>query len=373
MRAAKRHTLHSAYVLLVALQLGALTWPGASLAQVGPAPVREALSRAEVAYDQVDFAGTSEAACNALELGNASSSQSLRLHLLCAIASAALEKPDEARAHFKVALAMRPELRLERELSPKIRSPYLEAQGYWAQFEDRLSLQAATRSQDGSLQFRLVDPARLTARIRVQVRVLHAAAYELVYVEASPTPTLRLGRDETPQGLEYYAALVDAHDNVLLELGSEATPIRVNAQRQRTDTATAIGTATQRAETPKQPARSLWLPLTLVATGAAAAGAGVYFNVVREKEAEKWNGPQCEQPGQSRLEQCGSTNTDRIRAERAAIGLYAAGGVLLTTGLSILIFQGPTRTEHHERAAASTPIRCGAAFPAAAVVCAGQF
>ena len=102
----------------------------------------QGLSEAERAYQAVDFPATHAAAKKALEEGGADREQTARLYVLLGISAAALGDTEEAKTHFVVALAVKPSLKLEKGLSPKVRDPYLEAQGYWAASSDRLALNA---------------------------------------------------------------------------------------------------------------------------------------------------------------------------------------------------------------------------------------
>jgi hypothetical protein len=337
----------------------------------------ESLGVAETAYEQVDFQATYQAACRGLEHGHASMNQTFRLHVLCGIASASLEKADEARDHFKIALAIRPSLHLERDLSPKIRGPYLEAQGYWSKYDDRLSLKAASRTGRAlALHINLADPAHLGHEVRIYWRMSGETKFR--QIDKEPESVIVVGPlpERSEMGFDYYVQLVDTHGNTLIELGSLAEPIEVASQEKRIGVprpgkeATAFGVQNSGGE------RSQWLPLTLIGAGAASVGVGVYFNVLREKAASTWNGSSCEQPGLTRLEQCTSVNLDRIHAERAAIGLYAAGGFLLASGIAVWAVTKHGNTEAHHRmpsASSTLKVDCAPVLPLAVVACSGQF
>src|SRR3954452_12992112 len=88
-----------------------------------------ALAAAEAAYVAVDFDGTRSASENALNEGNHDPTETLRLYTLLGIATATLGQEAEAREAFRRVLGIDPEAGLDKELSPKIRSPYLEVRG----------------------------------------------------------------------------------------------------------------------------------------------------------------------------------------------------------------------------------------------------
>ncbi|HEY5955373.1 MAG TPA: hypothetical protein VIV60_02420, partial [Polyangiaceae bacterium] len=95
--------------------------------------------------------------------------------------------------------------------------------------------------------------------------------------------------------------------------------------------------------------QSHWLPLTLLTTGAAAGGFGVFFNVRRENAAHRWNGAGCENPGLSRQEQCGSVDRERSNMQMWTIASYAAAGALITSGTAILLFSSGTKVHERQR------------------------
>jgi hypothetical protein len=332
-----------------------------------------ALAAAEQAYQRVDPQATYEAACGALQRGRATFQQALRLHVLCGVSAATLGKEDEARAHFVVALALQPDIRLGQELSPKTRSPYLEAQGMWAGTGARLLLRSVKREDPTGLRFTVIDPMHLSAKVNLYIRQLGNARFRLIEAQTSATVTVSLPSDLIGRPLQHYAVLVDANDNVLAELGSSADPLMVPQLRPR-DSRRRPGTAPVAQFTEPVQTRSLWLPITLFTSGALSAGAGVYFNLQRENAAAKWNGSDCEQPGQTRLDQCAGVNADRASAERAAIALYAAGGLLMTTGLTFLLLDsGERRPNPSTRGAAGLAVSCGAGWSLAQLACSGRF
>lgn len=315
--------------------------------------IKDSLDAAEAAYAQVDLTTTHQIACEALERGGAAPPQTLRLHLLCGISAAALDKSEEARAEFVVALALRPNLRLERELSPKIRSPYLEAQGYWSRFEDRLLLEPAPIKSPAKVQFAVLDPAHLADTLRIYLRTKGETTFQAYDMKLDSLGAVPLTARQIAGGCEYYVLVLDRHGNGLVELGSEASPLEVTSARSEPPPKVHEQSDALRVSKHERP--SQWLPIALTATGVVAGAIGGYFNVLREKDAHKWNGPSCEQPGLTRLEQCSSVNSDRVSAERAAIGFYLAGGVLLASGITLFALPASS----HEARPESATISCG--------------
>jgi hypothetical protein len=332
-----------------------------------------ALAAAEQAYQQVDFESVYGEASRGLTWGHANSQQTGRLYVLLGISAAALGKNEESKQYFVSALAITPSLRLDNNLAPKFRGSYLEARGYWGAYQDRLSLRATTDGSGERLALVLEDPAHLARQLRVYLRPSGSSTYMQRVLEASPATRTQIPADMKRLGFEYYAQLVDEHGNALFELGHAEDPIvvpsTVRAPNMPTPKDTAGGTSSATAAA----SRSLWLPGLLAIGGLAATGAGVYFNVRRENEAQQWNGPSCEQPGLSRLNQCTDVDADRRKSERLAIGFYAGGGALLVGSLTSWLWGGKSEPKRDSRHVAGPPLSCQASFSGLGLFCHGQF
>ena len=135
---------------LVLALCGPLTAAGAE----GSAP----LADAEAAYAEVDYEATQRLASAALTRGHNSSATTLRLLVLLGIAAAALDQPELARSSFRKALANDPNLKLDQQLSPKLRGPYLEAKGELARLPGSEALAVELEADGRSLQLQFKDP-----------------------------------------------------------------------------------------------------------------------------------------------------------------------------------------------------------------------
>ncbi len=344
--------MKSRMVALFALGL-ALALP--SLARADGA--NPSIAAAERAYQDVDFPATREAAQHALEAGGSAPEQTARLHVLLGTSAAALGDADDAKQHFIAALAVTPELKLDKSLSPKIRDPYLQAQGYWSAAGERLVLRASPSGDDTHLVIRLQDPASLVAKITIDLALAGSkerASFTLAVAAVSRfnLPAKLRGRD-----YEYVLRALDRYGNELSEVGSDADPTLV---RHTPAPSSAAPTTTPRG-------RSYLLPIALGVTGLGAVAAGVVFNVKREQEAHTWNGPSCEQPGATRLEQCTNVNDHIQSNERLAVGFYAGGGALIAGSIISLIVGRPA-PELTQRASA---LGCTVTGPG--VSCLGSF
>lgn len=301
------------------------------------------LAEAERAYQAVDFPATHSAAQHALEGGGATRDQTARLYVLLAISAAAQGNADEAKQDFVVALAVNPAFKLDKGLSPKIRDPYLEAQGYWAASSERLSLSAKPASDPDHLIVSLLDSASLVARLELHIEASGVLPRDTFKLEPAPVTRFPLPAGLASRGYEYAARALDRNGNVLAEFGTDSEPQIVRAPK----LATAPGSAQAQPGAAAR-GRSYVLPATLAAAGVAAATVGIVFHVKREQAAHEWNGATCEVPGQTRLQSCQNVDSRRQTDERLAIGFYAAGGALLTGSLISLIAGRPSETTESE-------------------------
>ena len=163
-----------------------------------------------------------------------------------------------------------------------------------------------------------------------------------------------------PHWKQFQPPLIGAGSGrVLAEQGSDADPELVQAPNVPRGAAAISQTATAR--------RSYLLPVTLGLSGLGAAAAGVIFHVKREHAARDWNGPNCENPGQTRIGQCQTVDARRQSSERLAIGFYAASGALLTGSLVALVAGRPSEVPR----ARSGLLGC--ALDGAGVSCGGRF
>jgi hypothetical protein len=322
------------------------------------------LAAAEQAYQEVDFATMHEQATRALAAGGATRDETARLYVLDGISAAALGQDDEAKRAFVAALAVDPTLKLDRNLSPKIRGPYLEAQGYWGAYPERLGLTARVASDGAHLTVEIVDPRHLATKVALHARSGGSAEYAETAADAVHEVRFALPDDARHQGSEYFASLLDANQNVLAELGSEGDPrvARAAPQERAPESATAPEPSPHR--------RSYLLPAVLGGAGLVAAGVGVVFHVQRESAAHEWNGPHCEQPGESRIQQCGDVDSRRSFDQSMAIGAYSAAALLLT-GSVVTLFVGRSSSEAPVGAARAGLVGCGVA--GAGLSCAGRF
>src|SRR5262249_19240600 len=117
------------------------------------------LAEAEAAYLAVDFEGTKTLARDALVAGGNEPAATLRLYTLLGVAASALGDEETARAAFRYVVALDPQGHLDKALSPKIRSPYLEVRGQLSAGGELAPLEARLTHQGSKLALELTDPA----------------------------------------------------------------------------------------------------------------------------------------------------------------------------------------------------------------------
>jgi hypothetical protein len=293
----------------------------ASPAGAAPADPVEA---AERAYKDVDFETQLAQATRALEEGHHEPATLANIYRLLGIAHAALGSPDAAKQAFMMLLAIDRDIALEQVLSPRLRTPYMEARGFWDVSHTRLELEPTLDPASGALDIALSDPLRMGSR----VRVMAGAATERAIADLAAAPRVVVDAAAlAPQaGQPLRVELLDPHANVLL--ARVLVPPRLSAPA--------------RSASPPAPRRSsrganAALPtLSYVLGGGAllALGVGVTAHVVRENKASEWNGADCERAGLgSRADQCGSVDDQRRSAQSIAFVGYAAGGALLAASV----------------------------------------
>lgn len=299
-----------------------------------PSGVRaQSLADARRAYAEVDFEATVEASRGAIAAGGHGPAELAELYRLLGLSLAALEQPQPARDAFVRLLAVDPDARLENRLSPQLRSPYMEARGYWGQFgEERLAVVAALRGSQIAVD--VTDPAGLAERVRVRHRPGPEGGWQIVELAPSDDPAVRIEGDRA----EVLVELLDGPGNVLLRQGSEAEPERVGAWPDPAEAVDEAGPAVPPAEPPN--ATPLHVAgVALLAGGVASAVVGAVFHVERESLAETWNeaGPGCDGNGLTRGEVCAGVRSDLDTAAMLSGVFYGLGGALALAGAIVMI------------------------------------
>lgn len=206
--------------LCLALSLG--------IAAFGPAPsfAQDLLEQAEEAYLQVDFDEAARLAQGALETGDNDARRVFRIYQIIGFARAVAGDAEGARNAYMRMLAVRPDAQGDRDQSPQLRAPLLEARGYWANRSERFGLDLLPSTAQRGMRVRLSDPLRMAASITLYTRSLGDFSYDEARLpprSSQLTPVSQLGDGEA---IEYYAAIYDPYGNQLFTVGSEDEPRR---------------------------------------------------------------------------------------------------------------------------------------------------
>ncbi|HVY31568.1 MAG TPA: hypothetical protein VHB79_33765 [Polyangiaceae bacterium] len=313
----------------------------AALALAGAAPAlaqtNERVTEAQKAYADVDYAGTRRLAKTAIERGGNDRAATGQLYLLWAMAAAALDQNDEARSAFSAALAVNPELKLDKSVSPKIRGPYLEARGALSTADGKAPLELAMHQHRQELEIELRDALGLATSLTLSIRAREGQPYERRKLAAGHSRRVQVPAENE---LQAFVQALDGYGNVVSELGSAEDPERLVLVSSERPVSTTIGPERGVNRTPYFVSAGAMAVLGLASGGIATA---MYLK--REDAAKEWNGASCEQPGMTRMQQCGPVDDRRHDAQTMAIGFGAAGGALLLgSALTLLL----TPSSKHE-------------------------
>jgi hypothetical protein len=130
------------------------------------AQAADPLAAAERAYREVDFETQRSEATRALEAGHHDRPTLAHIYRLLGVAHSALNSPELARQYFMKLLAIDRDVALEHVLSPRLRTPYMEARGFWDVTSARLDLELALRATPRELEITITDPLSMGARVR---------------------------------------------------------------------------------------------------------------------------------------------------------------------------------------------------------------
>jgi hypothetical protein len=218
---------------------------GASAAPVGPpAPVdatpareqeaasvddaRTLLERAENAYGMLECESALASAEALSARGGLPHDVLVRMARLLTLANAALDRDGAAREAAVRLYAYDPTFRIDSELSPKLRTPVLEARLFWRDQPALPGIEAvvkASSTQPSPVSVKLRDPLHFVARVEVRYRWGQDARFTLLPAGKGERVTFTV--PEPPPGelrLDYFVRALDDKENVVLELGTEEAP-----------------------------------------------------------------------------------------------------------------------------------------------------
>ncbi|MEM6956468.1 MAG: hypothetical protein AAF645_12305 [Myxococcota bacterium] len=192
------------------LWCGCVLWSPLAGAQEGPELLREA----DAAYADIDYERAGELAQEALESGGLGPADTSRVYELIGITAAANGDEEGSRDAYIRMLAINPSAQADSNLAPRLRSPFLEARGFWAGRRQRLAIEVDQRSDD--VRVRVVDPVAMALTLVARYRGADAADFDERRGSASEPLVIPL-----EEGGVYELHLEDEYGNRLLERGSD--------------------------------------------------------------------------------------------------------------------------------------------------------
>lgn len=296
-------------------------------------PPAAGLAQVKKAYADVDYEKVRELAAAAIRRGDNDRPSTAELYWLWGTAAAALDRSEEAVSAFVHALAPNPELKLDRNLSPKLRAPYLEARGKLGAFGNRAPLDVTLQRRHEQLEISLHDALEVVGSLELGTREPGSSSFARRKLPAAPVHQL-----PKPRGTElaFFVRVLDRYGNVLLELGTPDEPRRLAQVRSNASSPPSSPTAPSSGPD-RSPTPYYVVAGTLATLGLASFGAATVMHVRRENAAREWNGEACERPGSTRAQQCADVDDRRERAEHLTIGFSAAGGALLVGSVVSLL------------------------------------
>lgn len=229
------------------------------------------LREAEAAYGEIDFERALEEATAALEEGGYDPDDLARIYELIGMAAAANDEEERSRDAYIRLLALTPDAEVDTNLAPRLRSPFMEAKGYWSSRSDVLGVEARFVEARHLLRVELVDPLEMATDIIVRFRAAGSVEYDEHNNVASASTTIPL--PEVPQ-VEYFVEVLDENGNRVALLGNEDEPL-VGGEVELT----VAGPSDDAAESGGVPLW-VWVGLGVVVAGAAATG--LYFGLRRQ-------------------------------------------------------------------------------------------
>lgn len=340
-------------------------------------------SAAELALSRAGYAEAQHLARAEIESGSLGPEDFAKALRVLAIASAHLADAAAASRAFMQLLAVKPAFRLERGESDDVRSPYLEARGFWSVHATPLAAKVV-RPAHGGLELELVDPALMVARVRLRARVQGSATFS----DAAQKPAAQIHFSvpglTDDKVLEYSVALLDEHGNRILKVGSDSEPMQLAATAAPKLAASTAIEAVPDAAPASRPSSSatpsdrrrrlmiLSLGSAVLAIGIGAAAVGVRAHLEREELAARWNEGTCSGTGTTRSELCAEERA-RIRTlETTTTALYSAGGAALVTGVVLLLLAPKRRANEADERARRALLRSRARGRASTFGCSGS-
>jgi hypothetical protein len=351
--------------------------------------IAQTLDVAERALRRSDYEGATRAAMELVESGTAAPAELAAAYAIIGRAESERGNEDAARLAFVRALALKPDLTLERGLAATVRSRFLEARAVLADVSAPFDVMIEPGPDGTHLVVKPFDAAGMVARVRVRTR----RAGETRFAEHVTPPVeqyrVPIGPTGGPVALEVLVTFLDEYGNRIWHRGDESSPLRLELQGPQRAAST-VPPAREGGPEVAGPAlseqrRTSGAPWTTAAAlvagtvGVLAVAGGGVAHFIREDAAGRWNAAdECTGEGITRGERCAAERaTVRDMEVLAGIG-YGVGGVALVSAVLLLVLgarAGPEGSAALPRNARASAPRCGVGVGAGNVslACAGTF
>jgi hypothetical protein len=324
----------------------------------------DALQQAESAYSSVDFGETERQAKMALDGGAHDRQQLIRIYFLLGVSAAAQGKDDESLAAFKHLLALDPETKLDRGLSPKVQGPMMEAKG---SPPPPLTCETTFDRGKGALHVALRDPLSMGRSVIVRWRVSNTGEFTESRGPANASLDVPFNASIGAEHVEYIFLLLDEHQNHLCEKGTESAPEVFQVEKAPETTG------------PNKVLPTKWLVVGIIGEiiGVAGIAGGIGAYVVGSNAADRWNNDAvCLAGGKSRSANCADDKSTADAGSSGAVASFVIGGVFIVAS-TILLAAAPREVREEKPAAARKSIlaslRCGSGPGIVGVSCGGAF
>ena len=238
---------------------------------------KQLLKDAEDAYLNVDFEESRKLSLSALEYGGNSVKQLVRIYELIGIAAAAEGDEEASRDAYIKMLALSPDAEVDESIAPQLRSPFMEAKGYWSSKSEGLSVRTRYVGNQNKLRATLTDPLGMGSELVLHFRPEGDGSEYTEARVASDEDKLMFEVGEGP--VEYYLELVDEYDNSLYSVGTEFEPeVAGNKAAETGGLDLGLRKPEKKVSIFKKP--WFWIMTGVVLAGAAFA---VYYFGLREK------------------------------------------------------------------------------------------
>jgi hypothetical protein len=266
----------------------ALVGGGSTAFGAEPPALQQELEHAEQAVRDLEYEVANQVAARLVQAHGLTHDQLVRSYRILASTDAVLGKEAAAREAFQQLLLYEPTFEADANLSPKVRAPFMEAQGVARAQPVQPGIDVAVTLRPntaGTIRVTTRDPTGVARRGTVSYRWSDAGAFTVAPVAIAKGATVDL--PPPPQGttrLDYYVEIFDERDDAIFESGTAAAPKSATVDLSAPVVTPGGGEV---ARTEPAPHRTfLASPIFWTVTGVVLAGVatGLYFAVRPENK-----------------------------------------------------------------------------------------